>query len=180
MGLNRLKGISKRWDAHCFVKGCKLQKSNCECQDTQDSWSGQPKYRLNSIKLKYTLFQLCSSLWTSCFFINRRTEKKNIFVKYLGQRATPQTFKGSARNDYLQVERETGSALCRITLWDCFGKALLLVNTRLRRKLGQNSPPKTVPQCSSTQHRPRLKRDLKRANRVRIRHFRNEKGTGPI
>ena len=32
------------------MKGCKLQKSNCECQDTQDSWSGQPKYRLNSIK----------------------------------------------------------------------------------------------------------------------------------
>ena len=27
-----------------------LQKSNCKPQDTQDSWSGQPKYRLNSIK----------------------------------------------------------------------------------------------------------------------------------
>ena len=42
--------MSKRWDAHCFVKGCKLQKSNCKPQDTQDSCSGQPKYRLNSIK----------------------------------------------------------------------------------------------------------------------------------
>ena len=40
----------KRWDAHCFVKGCKLQKSNCKPQDPQESWSGQPKYRLNSIK----------------------------------------------------------------------------------------------------------------------------------
>ena len=94
------EGMSKRWDAHCFVKGCKLQKSNCKPQDTQDSWSSQPKYRLNSTK-KYTLFQLCGSLWTSCFFINRRTEKWNLFVKYLGQRATPQTFKGSARNGYL-------------------------------------------------------------------------------
>ena len=50
MGLNRREGISKRWDAHSFVKGCKLQKSNSKCQDTQDSWSGQLKYRLNSIK----------------------------------------------------------------------------------------------------------------------------------
>ena len=45
-----MEGTSKRWDAHCFVKGCKVQKRNCKLKDIQDSWSGQPKYRLNSIK----------------------------------------------------------------------------------------------------------------------------------
>ena len=39
--------------------------------------------------------------------------------------------------------------------------------TRLDRKLGQNSPPKTVPQCNSTQLWPSLTRNLK------ILQFRN-------
>ena len=31
-------------------KAVNYKKSNCKPQDTQDSWSGRPKYRLNSIK----------------------------------------------------------------------------------------------------------------------------------
>ena len=42
---------------------------------------------------------------------------------------------------------------------------LLLVITRLRGNLGQNSSPKTVPQCNSTQTDPVLMRGLKMANR---------------
>ena len=42
---------------------------------------------------------------------------------------------------------------------------LLLAITRLRGNLGQNSSPKTVPQCNSTQTDPVLMRGLKMANR---------------
>ena len=42
---------------------------------------------------------------------------------------------------------------------------LLLVITKLRRNLGQNSSPKTVPQCDSTQTDPVLMRGLKMVNR---------------
>ena len=66
--------MSKRWDAHCFVKGCKLQKRSCKPQDTQDSWSDQPKYRLNSIKnTRCFIFGLLVSLSTDA-------RKNGIFV----------------------------------------------------------------------------------------------------
>ena len=42
---------------------------------------------------------------------------------------------------------------------------LLLAITRLRGNLGQNSSPKIVPQCNSTQADPVLMRGLKMANR---------------
>ena len=42
---------------------------------------------------------------------------------------------------------------------------LLLAITRLRGNLGQNSSPKTVPQCNSTQTDPVLRRGFKMANK---------------
>ena len=42
---------------------------------------------------------------------------------------------------------------------------LLLVITKLRGNLGQNSSPKTAPQCNSTQTDPVLMRGLKMVNR---------------
>lgn len=47
-----------------------------------------------------------------------------------------------------------------------------LTTTRLDKKLGQNSSPKTVPQCNSTQLWPSLTRNLK------ILRFRNSRENG--
>ena len=43
--------------------------------------------------------------------------------------------------------RDTGLVLCRIAPWACFGTLtpLSLTNARLRRRLGQNFSPKTIP-----------------------------------
>ena len=56
------------------------------------------------------------------------------------------------------VKLHLGTVLGRLSL-------LLLAITRLRGNLGQNSSPKTVPQCNSAQTDPVLKRGLKMANR---------------
>ena len=50
------------------------------------------------------------------------------------------------------VQRKTGSMLCRTSPWEWFWalSLLLLAIARLRRKLGQNSSSKTVPQCNAT------------------------------
>ena len=52
---------------------------------------------------------------------------------------------------HFEMACETGSVLCRITLWDCFGaRSLTLVMSNKRNR----SVPKALPWCNSTQNRP--------------------------
>ena len=60
--------------------------------------------------------------------------------------------------------RRTGSVLCRIALWECFGTLNLASITKFRAMLGRDSYPETVPSCNLIQHGPSLRLEFKMAD----------------
>ena len=169
--------MSKRWSAHCFVNGCKLQKSNCMPQDTQDSWSGQPKYRLNSIKLKYTLFQLCSSLLVS---LSTGARKNRIFLlNTLDNVPRPKPSKGVHVMIICRSKRRLGRLCAELPYGTVLGK---LFHWWIRGCVGnwvkirpQNSPIMQFD-TTPTQYQTRPQKSQSAVHSP----LQKQKGTGPI